>query len=61
MKSGNHQFGMEESQKEIKAFLICPLGFYEYCKMPFGLTNSPTTPIKVVLKPIYINQWLLLN
>ena len=43
MKSGYHQFGMEESHKEIKAFLVGPLGFYEYRKMPFGLTNSPAT------------------
>ena len=43
MKSGYHQVEMEEIHKERTAFTVGPLGFYEYCKMPFGLTNSPAT------------------
>jgi hypothetical protein len=34
---------MEESHKERTSFTVGPLGFYEYNKMPFGLTNSPAT------------------
>ena len=43
MKSGYHQVEMEEIHKERTAFTVGPLGFYDYCKMPFGLTNSPAT------------------
>ena len=43
MKSGYHQVEMEEIHKERTVFTVGPLVFYEYCKMPFGLTNSPAT------------------
>ena len=43
MKSGYHQVELEEEHKERTAFTVGPLGFYEYCKMPFGLSNSPAT------------------
>ena len=43
MKSGYHQVELEEEHKERTAFAVGGLGFYEYCKMPFGLTNSPAT------------------
>ena len=43
MKSGYHQVEVEDEHKERTAFTVGPLGFYEYCKMPFGLTNSPAT------------------
>ena len=43
MKSGYHQVNMEESHKCRTAFTVGPLGFYEYNKMPFGLSNSPAT------------------
>jgi hypothetical protein len=43
MKSGYYQVEMEESHKERTSFTMGPLGFYEYNKMPFGLTNSPAT------------------
>ena len=43
MKSGYHQVELEEEHKKRTAFTVGGLGFYEYCKMPFGLTNSPAT------------------
>ena len=43
MKSGYHQIEVEESHKERTAFTVGTLGFFEYNKMPFGLTNSPST------------------
>ena len=43
MKSGYHQVEMEEIHNERIAFTVGPLGLYEYCKMPFGLTNSLAT------------------
>lgn len=43
MKSGYHQVEILESHKERTAFSVGPLGFYEYNRMPFGLTNSPAT------------------
>ena len=43
MKSGYYQVELEESHKERTAFTIDPLGFYEYNRLPFGLTNSPAT------------------
>lgn len=41
MKSGHHQVELFEDQKQYTAFTLGPLGFYEYNKLPFGLTNSP--------------------
>lgn len=43
MKSGYHQIEIYEPHKERTAFTVGPLGFYEYNRMPFGLTNSPAT------------------
>lgn len=43
MKSGYHQVTVEESHKCRTAFTVGPLGFFEYNKMPFGLSNSPAT------------------
>ena len=42
MKSGYHNVEIEE-HKERTALTLGPFGFYEYNKMPFGLTNSPAT------------------
>ena len=41
MKSGYYRAELEESHKERTAFTVGPLGFYEYNRLPFGLTNSP--------------------
>ena len=43
MKSGYHQVEIFEPHKERSAFTVGPLGFYEYTRMPFGMTNSPAT------------------
>lgn len=43
MKSGYHQVEIAEQDKEKTAFTAGPLGFYEYNRMPFGLSNSPAT------------------
>ena len=41
MKSGYHQVELEESHKPFTAFTVGPLGFYEYNRLAFGLSNSP--------------------
>ena len=45
MKSGYHQVEIEELHRERTAFTVGPSGFYDngYVKMPFRLSNSPTT------------------
>ena len=43
MKSGYHQVEVEEEHKERTGFTVGPLGFWEYNRMPFGLTNSPAS------------------
>ena len=42
-KSAYHQVEILEEHKERTAFTAGPLGFYEYNRMPFGMTNSPAT------------------
>ena len=48
MKSGYHQVSVEESHICQTAFIVGHLGFYEYNKMPFGLSNSPATYQRLV-------------
>jgi transposase InsO family protein len=43
MKSGYHQVEVEETHKQRTAFTAGPLGFYEYNRLPFGLSNAPAT------------------
>ena len=43
MKSGYHQIEVLEKHKERTAFTVGPLGFYEFNRLPFGLSNSPAT------------------
>ncbi|KAL0187224.1 hypothetical protein M9458_018894, partial [Cirrhinus mrigala] len=42
LKSGFYQIEMEEADKQKTAF-VCPLGFYEFNRMPQGVTNAPST------------------
>lgn len=42
LKSGYYQIEMQESDKEKTAF-VCPLGFWEFNRMPQGITNAPST------------------
>ena len=43
MRSGFYQVEVEEQHKERTAFTVGPLGFWEFVRMPFGLSNSPAT------------------
>ena len=43
LKSGYWQIEMDEMSKQLTAFTVGPLGFYECERMPFGLTNAPAT------------------
>lgn len=42
LKSGFYQIEVEESDKQKTAF-VCPLGFFEFNRMPQGITNAPST------------------
>ena len=42
LKSGYYQIELEEADKAKTAFW-CPLGFYEFNRMPQGITNAPAT------------------
>lgn len=42
LKSGYYQIDMEECDKANTAF-VCPLGFWEFNRMPQGITNAPST------------------
>ena len=43
MKSGYHQVEVLEEHKCRTAFTVGPLGFWEFNRLPFGLSNSPAT------------------
>lgn len=42
LKSGYYQIEMKETDKPKTSF-VCPLGFYEFNRMPQGVTNAPST------------------
>ena len=43
MRAGYHQVEILEEHKERTAFTVGPLGFFEFNRMPFGLSCSPAT------------------
>lgn len=43
MKGAYHHVETEPAHRERPASTLGPVGFYEYLKMPFGLSNSPST------------------
>ena len=43
MKSGYHQIEVLEEHKSRTAFTVGPLGFWEFNRLPFGLSNAPAT------------------
>ncbi len=43
LQSGYWQVELDEASKEMTAFTVGPLGFYQCERMPFGLTNAPAT------------------
>ena len=43
MKSGYHQVEVLEEHKSRTAFTVGPLGFLEFIRLPFGLSNAPAT------------------
>ena len=43
IKSGYHQVEIEKEHTERTAFSVGPLGFFEFKRIPFGLSNSPAT------------------
>ena len=48
MKSGYHQVEILEQLKELTAFSVEPLGFFEFNRMPFDLTNVQATYQRLV-------------
>ena len=43
LKAGYWQVELDENSVPLTAFMVGPLGFYEFLKMPFSLTNAPAT------------------
>lgn len=61
-KSGYHQVNIKEEHKERTAFTVGPLGFYEYNRMPFGLSNSPATYQRLmeeILGDLHLNTCMI--
>ncbi|KAL0153919.1 hypothetical protein M9458_050768 [Cirrhinus mrigala] len=49
LKSGFYQIEVDEKDKAKTAF-VCPVGFYEFNRMPQGVTNAPSTFQRVMEK-----------
>ena len=53
---------MDEMSKQLIAFTVGPLGFYECERMPFGPTNSPATFQRLMesfLGDLHLNQCII--
>ena len=62
LKSGYWQVEKDEESKPLTAFIVGLLGFYECERMPFGLTNTPTTfqqLIETCLRDLNLN-WCII-
>ena len=62
MKSGYHQVEIEEDHKQRTAFTTGPLGFWEFNRMPFGLSNAPATYQRLMekcLEGLHLNICLI--
>lgn len=49
LKSGYYQIEVEEADK-LKTAFVCPFGFYEFNRMPQGVTNAPSTFQRIMEK-----------
>lgn len=49
LKSGYYQIEVDEKDKHKTAF-VCPMGFWEFNRMPQGITNAPSTFLRLMEK-----------
>lgn len=48
LKSGFWQIEIDPSDRHFTAFSVAGIGQFQYCRLPFGLSNSPATFCRVV-------------
>jgi len=56
LMKGYHQVKMKE-QSKCKTAFTCHLGLFQYCQIPFGLTNAPATFQRLMNKLFSGKQW----